>query len=262
MAGREDYYERQEAKRERLQSKQAKAEQESENAYKRARSIGERFANGQPILIGHHSEAGARRDRKRVDDSIRKSIEQQEKAEYYENRIKAMDKSNAISSDNPDAIDLLKEKIESLKEEQAEAKEMNKYYKKHNTMVGFPGISEERAKNLDDAIGGPYNAWRRPAPPYILSNLNQKIRAAEQRVQQLEEVEEMQDETIEGDGWSIESDSVTNRVIIRFDEKPDKEIIRKLKSSAFKWAPSTKGWQRLRSPQVLRIAKRLMEVEQ
>ena len=35
-----------------------------------------------------------------------------------------------------------------------------------------------------------------------------------------------------------------NRIQVLFDEKPDDEIRRELKSNGFKWAPSKNAWQR------------------
>ena len=48
-----------------------------------ARRIGERFSMGQPILIGHHSEASARRDQKRIESAMNKSVQATRTAEYW-----------------------------------------------------------------------------------------------------------------------------------------------------------------------------------
>ena len=41
---------------------------------------------GQPILVGHHSERRHRRDLDRIDSHMRKSIEEDKKADYFSNR--------------------------------------------------------------------------------------------------------------------------------------------------------------------------------
>lgn len=50
------------------------------------RRIGERFAMGQPILIGHHSEGRARRDQERMHTAMRNAITEQDKASHYAGR--------------------------------------------------------------------------------------------------------------------------------------------------------------------------------
>jgi len=54
------------------------------NAYSRSASrYSERFAQGQPILIGHHSEKSARRDQKRADTAMRNSLDHGRRADYW-----------------------------------------------------------------------------------------------------------------------------------------------------------------------------------
>lgn len=56
-----------------------------------AHDISRRFEGGQPILAGHHSERSARRDRDRMHDNMRKSIEEDKRAGYWANRAEAAD---------------------------------------------------------------------------------------------------------------------------------------------------------------------------
>ncbi len=71
---------------ERMENRAEKAEKESTAAYQRAKQIGDFIPFGQPILVGHHSEKRHRRDLEKIDNSMRKSVEASEKAEYYENK--------------------------------------------------------------------------------------------------------------------------------------------------------------------------------
>jgi len=66
---------------------------------------------GQPILVGHHSEARHRREIARSHSQMDKCVELSNKSEYYANKADATKNNNAISSDNPEAIDLLREKL-------------------------------------------------------------------------------------------------------------------------------------------------------
>ncbi|MFB6670657.1 DUF3560 domain-containing protein [Streptomyces parvus] len=60
----------------------------SEAAWKRGRQIADGIPFGQPTLVGHHSEARARRDQERIDNAMRTHIEQGERAGYFAGREK------------------------------------------------------------------------------------------------------------------------------------------------------------------------------
>ena len=45
---------------------------------------------GQPILVGHHSEGRHRRDLKRIDNNMRKSVEESEKVDYFQSRVSTL----------------------------------------------------------------------------------------------------------------------------------------------------------------------------
>lgn len=261
MVGRKDYFERKDEKMQRyedLASKAAiKGEELSNKAYNKMHSI----PLGQPILIGHYSEKQDRKFRDSIDNDLDKMSKENSKSQYYEEKLNAMKNNKAISSDNPDAIKLLEEKISKLKEKQKTLKEMNKYYKKNKTMKGFKGITEEQAEKIDENLKN--NSWLggKPAPSYELTNLNQQIKNAENRIMQLKEIDEMQDEIFDFDLGYIHSNQETNRIEIYFDEKPNEEIRNELKMYGFKWSPNAKAWQRLRNKNSLRIAKRIFNIE-
>ncbi|MFC7641541.1 DUF3560 domain-containing protein [Streptosporangium lutulentum] len=59
-------------------------------AHERANQIGERFAGGQPILVGHHSERGARRDQARMHQAMRTSIAEDKEAQSAAGRANAV----------------------------------------------------------------------------------------------------------------------------------------------------------------------------
>ncbi|MBB5132761.1 protein-L-isoaspartate O-methyltransferase [Thermocatellispora tengchongensis] len=67
-------------------------------AAERANDLSERFAGGQPILLGHHSERGARRDQKRMDTAMRKSVEEDTAAQQAARRANAVGKQAAYSA--------------------------------------------------------------------------------------------------------------------------------------------------------------------
>ena len=75
--------ERAEAKAERLEELAGKRRREANAFSKAAHQISERFAMGQPILVGHHSERRARKDRERMDNAMRKAIEADKAAGWW-----------------------------------------------------------------------------------------------------------------------------------------------------------------------------------
>lgn len=252
--GRKDYFKRKEARIERLREKSEKMKAESVEAFSNARKIQDSIPMGQPILIGHHSEKRARRDRDKIDANIKKSVEKQELAEYYDKKIKATEKNTKISSDNPQAIELLEDKISKLKARQQRYKDMNKYYRKHKTMLGFEDLSDEKAAEINKRIDEDYSFNKKPAPSYILSNLNSMIKSTEKRLKQLKELDEMEYEEIEFDNCTVISNDETNRVEMHFGYKPDEDVRSLLKRKGFKWSRNNECWQRLRNKNSLNIA--------
>jgi hypothetical protein len=61
----------------------------SDAAYAGVKRIADGIPMGQPILVGHHSEAGARRDVARMDAGMRRSIDEGDKAAHWASRAKA-----------------------------------------------------------------------------------------------------------------------------------------------------------------------------
>lgn len=88
-------YERAEERADRFEEYGENAAGRSHAAWQRADQIGERFAGGQPILVGHHSERGARRDQQRMDDAMRRSIAEDDKAGHWAERAEAAGKYQA-----------------------------------------------------------------------------------------------------------------------------------------------------------------------
>ncbi|MGJ5898334.1 DUF3560 domain-containing protein [Streptomyces niveiscabiei] len=85
----QDREERAESRAERFGGYAANAAGNSEAAWKASHEISERFAFGQPILVGHHSEGRARRDHERMDNTMRKSINERDRAQYWGDRAQA-----------------------------------------------------------------------------------------------------------------------------------------------------------------------------
>lgn len=85
-------YERAEDRAERYDGYADNAGTRSEAAFTRAENLGRRFEGGQPILIGHHSERGARNAQRKMWDATRRGIDEMERGEHWASRAAAAER--------------------------------------------------------------------------------------------------------------------------------------------------------------------------
>lgn len=78
--------ERQEERAERMTDYAERREADAERTADTVSQISERFAGGQPILVGHHSEKSARRDKEKMDNGMRKAVKLWEQSKYWKSR--------------------------------------------------------------------------------------------------------------------------------------------------------------------------------
>ena len=259
MAGRNDFEERRQGRIDRLHERSDNAAKKAGAHFRRSEEASRPFEDGQPILVGHHSESKMRAQQKKVHSAMGQMVKEGEKAAYYAGKAKAAENNTAIFSDDPDAPDKLEAKIAALEKKQSDMKAVNAYWRKNKTMKGYGNMSDESAAMINEQMKTAYS-WIQKNGPYEsfeLTNNLAVIKNIKMRLEKLEKVENMADETISFEGGKIISDSTTNRIIIFHDEKPAPEVIAKLKSNGFRWSPSVKGWQRLRSPGSLYLAKKI-----
>lgn len=156
-----DYEERKQARIDRLHEKADRARAESHSLFKQSTDMASAIPFGQPV----HGPAD-RRYRDKIGRKMDQSIAASEKAEYYERRAQAAENNTAISSNDPEALAKLKEKLEDLQISQTRMKQINAYYKKNGTCWGFHGLSDE----LADKLGRTYNTTpgiSGPSPPTL-----------------------------------------------------------------------------------------------
>ena len=256
MPGRADYEER---RQERIDRLNGAAERESSRAgaeFQRSHDLVAGIPFGQPNIEGRPALP---RLRERSMNAMDRGMKHSEKAGEYARRAEAAENNTAISSDDPRAIEKLEAKIAAMRENQAAMKAINKYYRKNKSLDGCPELTPERKA---DILSRWKMGWYTEVcyPPYELSNLNQRIKAAEKRIASLRRVDDMEEETIPFDGGEIVSDPDTNRIAIYYNMKPDREMISRLKGNGFRWSPSMGAWTRLRNPAALRAARRICHV--
>ena len=257
MSGREDYNERRQARIERLNAAADREKARGAEAYKRSHDLVKDIPLGQPNIEGRNALP---RLREKSMKAFEKSMEHDRKAENYAARADAAENNAAISSDDPAAIDKLEEKIRKLEESKRAMKAVNAYYRKHKTLDGCAELTDGAKLAIEkNWEAGWYTGI--PFPPYELTNINQRIKAAKTRIEKLRQVEAMPAEIITFSGGEIESDPVTNRVIIRFLDRQDDGVLCRLKANGFHWAPSITAWTRMRNREALAAALRICGAE-
>lgn len=207
MSGRLDYQERKQKRIENYEEKSKRIGQEAEGRYQKGRQILHAM-DGQPLLIGHHSEKRHRADQKRIDNNFRKAYELSEKSNYYENKAEAAKNNNAISSDDPEAIQKLEQQLHALEKLREDTKKTE-----HTT--------------------------------YELNYISADIRRIKARIEELKELEQLDFKDIKLKNGTITHNKEQNRIQIIFDEIPDEAVRGKLKQRGFKWARSQGAWQRM-----------------
>ena len=222
MSGRKDYKERQQMKKERYEELADKARRKSKEQSDRHNKIAGNIPFGQPILVDHYSSNRHRNDIKKMQQAIEKSIEEDKKADYYDNKASNIENNNAISSDDPEAKLRLETKLKALEDYKARVK-----------------LREHKS--------------------YELSNLNQQIRNVKERIKELKELEELQFKDIEFKGGKVTHNEEINRIQFIFDSIPDEKIRDILKHRGFKWSRYEKAWQRLYNKNGIIASKWVLE---
>jgi len=152
--------------------------------------------------------------------------------------------TGGISADDPNAIERLQAKLEGLKEFQELMKSVNAYYRKHKTLDGCPNLKAEVIESLKESMARSWRSDPKPFEAYSLTNNNADIRRVAERIEELKRKNETTYADWDFDGGRVEVNKQENRLQIFFDEKPDEDTRKVLKSKAFKWSPKAGAWQR------------------
>lgn len=214
-------------------------------AFAKADAVASGIPFGQPILVGHHSEARHRRDVAKIDNGMAEgvassamAVKHEEKAKTIESRLK-----RTIFSDDADAAENLKKRIADRERVAERMKFVNKAHAKFlKTGVMPEGISEAEADKIRNYK--PAYSWEpHPYPPYAMANLRNLIAADRKRLVMIEKMDERAAAASEADsGVLIEGGEF---VRVTFAEKPDREIINRLKEAGFRWGGG--GWSGYRA---------------
>lgn len=242
-----DYEAKKQERIDRYRERAASARVSSDASYKQAKSMASAIPFGQPILVGHHSEKGDRAFRRRIDGVQQRSFNESAKASHYEEKAIAAENNNAISSDDPEAVVKLREKIERLEAKQKGMRAVNaawRKFKKNPESLEKSKLSDAE-KAVIRAFEPEYSWQKGPFESYQMSNNNGNLRRCKLRLKQLEaESEREESPDVVGNGFKIVADGDENRILLKLDAKPPKESCRALRQAGFRWAPSRGAWSR------------------
>ena len=218
-----------------------KARDDAQTAFKRSDDLVRHIPPGQPILVGHHSEKRHRNTLDKSHNAMRKGIELENKAEYYDQRAEAARRNTAIFSDDPNASEKLADKIERLEAMQDLMKKANACVRK-NDVEGLKDLGFSDA-SITKLLTGDY-IGRLGFPSYELTNNGANIRRLKKRLEQMKKLDEMEtSEQVFGD-IRIVQNAEANRTQIIFPGKPSAEIRKKMKDRGFRYSPTENAWQR------------------
>jgi hypothetical protein len=185
---RPTYRERRQARAERLRDWSGKREQRAAQARASVDALVGGIPLGQPILVGHHSQRRAERDRDRIQTGTRKAIEHAEKAREFERRAANIEAAaeESIYSDDPDAAAKLRQRLAELEKRRATIKAYNAACRKGTADPAT--LPADLARELADAINawGGYQCPGGRFPSYMLSNLSGNISRNKRRLADLE----------------------------------------------------------------------------
>lgn len=164
-------------------------------------------------------------------------------------KIRSIGLNTTIYSDEDDAIEQLEMKADKCRKVLESMKAQNAYYRKHGTMKGYEGFTEEYTVKMDAEIASRCAYERKPFMDYELTSVREKMKAAEKRAEELKKLKanaKNSDESgyPEVDGVEVVENAEAMRIQLIFDEKPSEEIRTVLKSHGFRWSPSYGAWQR------------------
>lgn len=158
--------------------------------------------------------------------------------------------SAGISSDNPDAVGLLREKLAKLEREQDMMKRANAIIRKHKAQSSAVpalvalGLSEKSAA----ALLTPDFCGRLGFPGYETANNNANMRRIKQRIEELSAkaaTADNPDVMHDCGAYRVAECFEDNRVRVFFDGKPSDAVRDVLKANGFRWSPTSCAWQRM-----------------
>ena len=162
-------------------------------------------------------------------------------------------------------VERLQNKLDQLTELQEKMKAVNKIVRnkklseveQHEELEAL-GLSK---RTINEVMAEPQHSFQKKGfATYQLSNNLAKIKATEQAIKRHTAMATTDDKEFTFDGGTVAVCNSDERIRIYFDEVPDEETRKMLKSNAFKWSPTNKAWQRQLTPNAMYALKRFVKL--
>lgn len=252
-----NFEERRQKRLEYAEEQARKNEEKAAALHKTAHKMAEHIPMGQPILVGHHSEKAHRNHLKKINNTFSKAVEASDKADYYTQKAKAIERNKAIFSDDPEALQKLDEKIDRLEKLQEFMKQANKCVKKGDK-EGFLKL-EHASEKIWEELNKPDCFGNLGFASFKLTNNGAKIRNLKKRRDQLAKIEGMETEEQVIKGVRMVKNVEANRVQLIFKGKPSEEVRKRLfRYYRFIWSKSEGAWQRHLNNTGIALAKQFL----
>lgn len=227
-----------------------KAESRSAAAFDQAHQIADGIPFGQPILVGHHSEAHARRDADRIMSNMDKGVQEHLLAKHHQAKASGLadQLERSIYSDDTNAIEALEARIAEREAEAQGMVDCNKAWRKSKgdvpTFARLMGFTLEGAQRIADNIEHACSWEKQPYPAYELSNLRNRINTDKKRLEEIK-TRQARAERAEAAGGVLVEDLPMGYVRLTFDEKPPRAVLDALHAAAFHYGAGS--WLGLRA---------------
>ena len=165
--------------------------------------------------------------------------------------------TGGIRADNPHAVEQLEKKLERLEQSQQTMKEVNAYYRKHQTLDGCTALGTMEIEKLKVSMEQPWHLGDKPFHSATLSNNSAEIRRIKARIAELKQYAEVGFQGWEFAKGKAVANQEMNRLQLFFEEKPSAQERQILRQNGFKWAPSVSAWQRQLNHQAILAAGRI-----
>lgn len=158
----------------------------------------------------------------------------------------------SLSSDDPQALEALKMKLEKLKQQHEKKIRINAYFRKNKTFKGCPEIPADKMQELEEFAQEKIKSGRdfQPFASYNLTNENAEIKRLENRIQELTTKQATTLQQWNFNGGRVEIDKENNRIGVYFDERMNGQQLEELERSnkdnylpRLLWSPRFQRWQ-------------------
>ena len=196
------------------------------------------------VLIAGPSNFPVRKKEQQV-RALEKNNQEYNDIQKYLDRIRKLGSDDGIiRSSDTNAVDLLQEKLDTLKQTQEKMKKVNAYYRKHKTLDGCPVLTKEEIEELKAEMQASWHYQDKPYLSWQLSNNNQNIHSVEERLKRLKAEKGKKNSEYDSDYFKVVENTEIMRLLLFFDGKPEAEVREFVKCNGFKWSPKNGCWQR------------------